>query len=106
MKKYQIIWTEFAVWNLDQIYDYTLTKSFSENIASKLINGIVLRVEQIELQPNSGQQELELLNLKRSFRYLVYKNYKIIYFIESSKVYVTDVFHCKISPTQLKKRNL
>jgi toxin ParE1/3/4 len=106
MKKHEIIWTEFAVWNLDQIYDYVLSKSFSESTANKLIRGIILRTEQLQLQPNSGQQELELTKLKKTFRYLVYKNYKIIYFTESTKVYITDVFHCKISPSELKKRNL
>lgn len=106
MKKYEIIWTEFAVWNLDLIYEYIISKSFSDSTANRLIKNLILRVEQLELHPNSGQQELELLKLKKTFRYLVYKNYKIIYYTDNTKVYITDVFHCKIAPTQLKKRNL
>jgi plasmid stabilization system protein ParE len=66
MKRHEIIWTEFAMWNLDQIYDYVLSKSFSEPTAHKLIRNLVLRVEQLQLYPNSGQQELELLKLKKN----------------------------------------
>lgn len=105
MKVFEIIWTEFAEWNLEQVYEYAISKSFSKATAHKTVKGIILRVEQLELYPKSGQIEPQLSGHKKQFRYLVYKNYKIIYFIENHKVYITDVFHCKISPKKMKKRN-
>lgn len=105
MKKHSIVWTEFAEWNLEQIYEYVYSKSFSDTIANKLIRGIIERVEQLELYPDSGQKETALKEIKKSFRYLVYKNYKIIYFTANQVVYITDVFHCKLSPHTMKQRN-
>lgn len=104
MSKYNIIWTEFAEWNLDQVYYYVLRESFSERIAKKFILKLISRVEQLERFPRSGKIEPFLTGLGKEFRFLVYNDYKIIYYVEDNKIYVADVFHTKLSPVKMKKR--
>lgn len=105
MLSFKIVWTEFAEWNLHEIYRYLFSKSKSEKIAKNYILNLVLRVEQLEKFPDSGHKEEALLEMGKDFRFLVYKNYKIVYFVSEATVYVTDVFHTKLDPTKLKKRS-
>ena len=106
MAKYKIVWSEFAEWNLDQIYGYILSKSLSQRLAKRYMLKLILRVEQLQEFPFSGRKELLLTKLGKDFRYLVFKDYKIIYFVQNSAIYISDIFHSKLSPEKIKKRNL
>lgn len=53
-----------------------------------------------------GQKEVVLLDRKEEFRYLIFKNYKIIYWINKNKnrVEITDVFDARQNPLKLKRQ--
>lgn len=105
MVKYKIVWSEFAEWNLEQIYDYIIRRSLSEKLAKKYIFKLILRLDQLEAFPFSGKKETLLKGLGKDFRYVVFKDYKVIYFVSGNTIYITDVFHCKLAPSRIRKRN-
>ena len=74
-----VYWTLFAENKLEDIFEYY---KFTAGIrtAQKLINGILDSSFEINKNPYGGQKE-ELLNDRiQEYRYIVFKNYKIIYF--------------------------
>jgi len=51
------------------------------------------------------QKELLLVDRTQDFRYLVFKNYKIIYWInnEKQRIEIANVFDCRQNPTKINK---
>ena len=74
----KIIWTDFAIENLKDIFDYYSLKT-SNKTAHKIRKQILNSTKQLLNNPKSGQLEYNLQRLKQSHRYLVSGNYKIIY---------------------------
>lgn len=103
MKQYEITWTPFALKCLQNIYNFILNASFSESLATRQIQRLIIRTDQLSDQPKSGKLE-ELLRHQGS-RYLVEGSYKIIYQIMDHRVIITDVFHVKQNPKKIAKRN-
>jgi len=69
-------------------------------IAQKLINGIIDKSLELEKNPLKGQKEILLAERIQEFRYLVYKNYKLIYWVNYNKkrVEIVNVFDCRQNP--------
>jgi toxin ParE1/3/4 len=105
MKKVTIYWTPFAVRCLDQVQTYIANETRSQTIATKYINKLLERVEQLENFSDSGTAEELLKHLKQNSRYLIEGNYKIIYQHQDNKVIITDIFHVKQNPVKMVKRN-
>ncbi len=78
VKKVKIIWTDFAIKNLKDIYDYHAI-IVNKKVANKIRIQIFEATKQLTNNPESGQIELNLEKLKKNHRYLVSGNYKIIY---------------------------
>ncbi len=102
----KIFWTDFAKIQLRNIYDY-YRENASVRIAKKLVQEIARHTLILKNQPKMGQIEELLLERKEEFRYLVYRNYKIIYWINLSekRIEISDVFDCHQNPKKI-KRNL
>ena len=100
----KIYWTDFAKQELQGIFDYYKHRA-GLNIARKLVSGISEVVLSLSTQPNVGQKEELLANRFEEFRYLVYKNYKIIYWINSEqrRVEIVDVFDTRQNPVKMKR---
>ena len=79
-----VYWTQFAEYKLDDIFNYYKTKA-SIPIARKLVTGIVDKTIGLNKNPYIGQKEELLTDRQQDFRYLVFKSYKIIYWINKSK---------------------
>ena len=79
----KIYWTSFAERELENIFDYYFEKS-GYTIAKRLVNTIYDTTEKLKLQHEIGQKEELLKERVEKFRYLVVKNYKVIYWINSS----------------------
>ena len=97
-----VYWTKFAENKLEDIYEYYLLKA-NIKIAKELVNGIIDTTIDLELNPNIGQNE-ELLSARpQGFKYLVYKNYKIIYWINVNKmrIEVVNVFDTRQNPRKI-----
>jgi len=88
----KIIWSEFAETQLDEIYEY-YEKKASSRIAKKLMNEIINEPEKLINTPEIGQEEELLKKRKNKYRYLVFKNYKLIYSvdIENGFINIADV---------------
>jgi plasmid stabilization system protein ParE len=100
---FEIIWTEFAVTELRNIYLYYLTVA-SKRVANKIRKSIFLEIKILESNPFSFQIEENLISLNQKHRYLIVKNYKVIYLISKErKVYITDIFDCRQNPEKMNR---
>ena len=99
----KIIWTEPALDELVDIYQYLLDNT-SVSVAKKLIEDI-LNTNQIESFPKSGAIEPNLKRTGKEYRYIIrgHKRYKIIYRIANTVIYITDVFDCRKDPSTMKE---
>ncbi len=99
-----VYWTRFAEDKLDDIYDYYESK-VERRIARKLISGIIDKTIGLDKNPYIGQKEELLSDRPQNFRYLVFKNYKIIYWINQNKnrIDIVNVFDTRQNPLKMKK---
>lgn len=102
----EVYWTEFSERELENIFDYYKNK-VSFNVAKTITDGIYNEVLKLEQQPEMGQIEELLIKRDQDFRYLIYKNYKIIYCINYSegKVEINDVFDTRQNPTKINRNS-
>lgn len=98
----RIYWTDFSKSELHQIFDYH-KENASLRIARKLVLKITQAVIKLHKQPNIGQREELLSDRKEEFRYLVYSNYKIIYWVNNDKgrIEITDIFDTRQNPVKI-----
>ncbi|SEW31337.1 Plasmid stabilization system protein ParE [Chryseobacterium wanjuense] len=101
----KIFWTDFAKEQLRNIFDYYKLKA-SPRVAKNLVTGIVEKANTLDFQKEIGQKEELLLSRKENFRYLIYKNYKIIYWFNETKnrIEISDVFDVRQNPTKIQER--
>ncbi|AEL25709.1 type II toxin-antitoxin system RelE/ParE family toxin [Cyclobacterium marinum] len=99
-----LFWTDFSQKELEKIYEYYREKA-GVRVAKNLVNGIFNEVLKLKIQPKIGQEEEFLKNRKQEFRYLVYKNYKVIYWIneEENRIEINDVFDTRQNPIKIKR---
>ncbi|MHC0447486.1 type II toxin-antitoxin system RelE/ParE family toxin [Flavobacterium sp. 3-218] len=74
----KIFWTDFAKKELRNIFDY-YKREASLNVARNLVSGITKETVKLISHSEIGQEEELLINNPNGIRYLIYKNYKIIY---------------------------
>ncbi len=101
----KVYWTHFAKTELKSIFDYYKINA-SLKIASGLVTGIIDKGDTLNSLVEVGQKEEVLSDRKEEFRYLIFKNYKIIYWINKNKnrVEITDVFDVRQNPLKLKRQ--
>ena len=95
-----IIWTKPAKKDLRKIFNYFKLK-VSINLARKITNSILAKTSILETH-NIGVKEQVLAQLQQEHRYIIEGNYKIIYLIKDSAVYITHVFDSRQNPDKLK----
>lgn len=98
----QIIWTNFAISELKNIFLYYRMVA-GEEVAEKIRKSIFTSTRTLIKQPLIGAIEENLVELKQGHRYLIDGNYKIIYKQIEDDIYITDVFDCRQNPSKLKK---
>jgi len=100
VKKIKIIWSSRAEKDLMIIYDYYAIISLQ--IAKSLVLGITRRVESLKNGfVNIGQKEILLERKGFKYRYLVYRNYKIIYRVENNSIIVITIYDSRQDPEKL-----
>ena len=99
----KIYWTDFSKTELLKIFSYYKVKA-SLKVAKNLILGIENKTTILKTHPKVGHIEELLTNRKEEFRYLVFKNYKIVYWIniERNWIEITDVFDTRQNPIKMK----
>lgn len=98
-----VYWTAFAENELNNIFNYYKIHA-SENIARTLVTGIVLETAKLKSHHYIGQVEELLIDRQtQDFRYLLYKNYKVIYriSIDANQIEVVDVFDTRQNPDKI-----
>lgn len=85
----RIIWTELALDDLKSIHDYVSRESHV--YATRLIEKIIGRVQQLEIFPESGKIVPEFG--KKSIKELIEGNYRIIYKIHSEHIGIARIHH-------------
>ena len=101
---YKILWTDFAINQLKDIFDYHLIKA-SPNIAQRLVQKIIDATIILESNPVSGIKEDLLADRSLEFRFIIIKNYKIIYWLDSefSTINISMVFDTRQNPKKISK---
>lgn len=95
----KVIWTERALYDLSEAFDFIAIKS--PNAAKKQIDRILQREKQIAKNPLTGTiQEFEF-NTKFTYRYLVQDNYKLIYRVQENIAFIVMVFDCRRAPLKM-----
>ncbi len=97
-----VYWTRFAENKIDDIYEYYEIKA-GVSVAYKLVNGIIDRTIGLKKNPYIGSKEKLLEKRDQEFRYLVFKNYKIIYWVNLNKnrIDVANVFDTRRNPGKM-----
>jgi plasmid stabilization system protein ParE len=100
----KIIWSEFAETKLGEIYEY-YNKNASPGIAKKLLKGIINEPKKLIKTPYIGQEEELLKHRIIHYRYLVFKNYKLIFSVDTENgfIKIADVFDTRQNPPKLKR---
>ena len=101
---FKILWTDFAINQLKDIFDYYTIKA-SPNIAQRLVQKIVDATIILENNPKSGRKEDLLKDRHQEFRFIIVKNYKIIYWIDYkfSIINISVVFDTRQNPKKISK---
>ncbi|MGB0166946.1 MAG: type II toxin-antitoxin system RelE/ParE family toxin [Luteibaculum sp.] len=78
----------------------------SKEVAKRLVTAIITETLQLRKKPKIGQVEPLLDHRENEFRYLLYKNYKVIYWINqiNNRVEVVDVFDTRQEPKKITRR--
>ena len=100
----KIFWTNSSLKELEKIYEYYRERA-GKRIAKNLVEGIYTETLILKKQPKTGRVEELLKNRKEEFRFLVFKSYKIIYWINYKKnqVEINDVFDARQNPTKIER---
>jgi len=98
----KIIWTDFAIQNLKDIFDY-YSKNANKKVAHKIRKQILASTKQLIQNPESGQTELNLELLNQKYRYLVVGNYKVIYNFVQDEIRIVDIFDARQNPLKIER---
>jgi len=98
----KVFWSDKALSQLEEIYDYYKVKA-SIALARKLVKSIIEKTIILELNPLIGEKELLLAERTYEYRFLVEKNYKIIYRFKDKQVKIISVFDCRQNPEKMGK---
>ena len=100
----EVYWLQLAEDKLNDIYNYYSIKA-GKRTAQNLINGIIDTTIGLDKQPEIGQVEISLSQRKQQFRYLVFKNYKIVYWInyDFGRIEIANVFDTRQEPEKIQE---
>jgi plasmid stabilization system protein ParE len=101
---FQVIWSEHSENQLSIIFEY-YSQNTNVRVAKKLIRALITEPKRLKYITEIGQREDLLLNREIEYRYLIYKNYKIIYSVDFNLklIKVADVFDTRQNPEGIKR---
>jgi plasmid stabilization system protein ParE len=100
----EVYWTQFAEDKLTDIFEY-YNFNAGVKVAQKLVNGIIDESLKLSKNPFIGQKEDFLIDRIQEYRYLVFKNYKIIYWVDeiNKMILVSHVFDTRQNPIKINR---
>ncbi len=101
----QIIWSDFADSQLDEIFEHYKEQA-GIRVAKKHLKSIVLAPNLLSKNPEIGQKEELLEGRDIEYRYFLFKSYKLIYSVDSKKgfIKIADVFDTRQYPPKIKRK--
>ena len=93
--KYRIVFSQLAIDDLDEIWDYIFDALKNPSAAENTVNGILDKIDLLEAQPEIGVQLFFDDGLNSGYRYVIYNNYLAFYRIYPDTVYVDRVIYGK-----------
>ncbi len=97
-----IIWSEFAEIQLDKIFEYYKNKA-SKRVAKNILKEIINEPNRLINNPHIGQKVALLKERKIKYRYLIFKNYKLVYSVDKENIKIADVFDTRQYPQKIKR---
>ena len=90
MKNFEVIWTENAQYDLEEIIEYIKTDSIE--VAKNIFFEIKEQCNNLSIFPESKRivPELGHIGILR-YRELIYKRWRIVYKVENKKIYILAV---------------
>jgi toxin ParE1/3/4 len=70
-----------------------------------LVKGIIDATIALDKNPSIGQKEALLRGRHQEFRYIIYKDYKIIYWVDQprQRLIIANVFDCRQNPGKMEE---
>ncbi|WP_243456807.1 type II toxin-antitoxin system RelE/ParE family toxin [Polaribacter batillariae] len=80
-------------------------KEVNTRVGTKIVIGIIKELEKLIKASFIGQEEKSLKDRKIKYRYLVFKNYKVIYSVDEENrfIKISDVFDTRQNPPKMKR---
>ncbi len=102
--EYKIIWSKFAQFQLDLIFNY-YSEKVSVKLAKKIIVDIRNHITELSKSPFIGKREELLTDRIQDYRHLIASNYKIIYNVneQTGIIKIFDIFDTRQNPLKLKR---
>jgi plasmid stabilization system protein ParE len=100
----QVEFTEQAKDAIREIYDYYST-TVNIDVAEKLTLNILEKALSLEKLSNIGAIEPNLEGLDFNYRFIVFKNYKIVFRKQDETIFIADIFDARQNPEKLAERN-
>jgi plasmid stabilization system protein ParE len=97
-----IYWTWLAKKNMQEVRFY-YEKEAGRTATRKMITELKQKITNLSESPKIGQVESMLEHRLQEYRYIVYKNYKIIYFVNEVKnrIDIVNIFDCRQNPIKI-----
>jgi plasmid stabilization system protein ParE len=96
----EINWSPRSEQHLQRIYFFYLENA-TEQVALSVILRIVEKTQQLAYMPFSGGVAEEVTMGLHQYRFLVYKHFKIYYFVTAELIEIAGVFDCRQDPDKL-----
>ena len=97
----KVNYTPMAWLTLDKSIHFLRLQKVPELKISEIVQQVFEKAETLKKFPYSGQKETMLLNRKKTYRRLIIRHFKIVYFVESENVYVVAIFDTRQDPKKL-----
>lgn len=99
---FRVLWSFFAEEQIDLIFKYYKSEA-NLKVAKQIIANLVSATDSLKDNPNLGQVEELLKSRNEIYRYLVCKNYKIIYSVDQDLklIKIADVFDTRQNPVKM-----
>lgn len=97
----KLVYTEQALDSLEEALDFIAKEVTFEKLL-EIRDGIIDEADILIKNPFIGQKEIYLEHLGLGHRRIVKGNYKIIYRIKGSNIYITDIFDTRQNPDDMK----
>lgn len=98
----KLVFTEQAVQSLEECLEFLSRQNISSQKLLQIRNTILTKTSALIKNPHLGQPEEYLEHLSLSHRRIITGNYKIIYRIVASTIYITDIFDSRQDPSKMR----